>query len=199
MWVSGDNFVNGRRRRVASAEVRRLDPQSLVTHLDGLYRAAWALCGSREDAEDLVQETCAQVLARPRVIRGDERAYLLRALRNTFYSRLRTASRRPQTTALDDLEPPDLRPGQQPDRAFEARELIELIADLPEDFRLAIAAVDILGLSYGEAARALDVREATLTTRIYRARQRLVRLLSGEPEPGARPREQTGSDRSLTK
>jgi RNA polymerase sigma-70 factor (ECF subfamily) len=35
----------------------QLDPQSLGDHLDRLYRAAWALCGSREDAEDLVQDT----------------------------------------------------------------------------------------------------------------------------------------------
>ncbi len=83
---------------------------SLGQHLDALYRAAWALCGSREDAEDLVQETFARVLARPRVIRGDERGYLMRALRNTFYSRLRTQSRRPQTGAtLDDVQPPDPR------------------------------------------------------------------------------------------
>ena len=90
--------------------MRRLDPTSLGQHLDALYRAAWALCGSHEDAEDLVQETFARVLARPRVIRGDERGYLMRALRNTFYSRLRTASRRPQTgVSLDDVQPADPR------------------------------------------------------------------------------------------
>jgi hypothetical protein len=37
--------------------MRTLDPQALSQHVDRLYRAAWALCGSREDAEDLVQET----------------------------------------------------------------------------------------------------------------------------------------------
>src|SRR6201994_1775462 len=83
--------------RVGLAQVRLLDPTSLGQHLDALYRAAWAMCGSREDAEDLVQETFARVLARPRVVHGDERGYLLRALRNTFYSKLRTESRRPQT------------------------------------------------------------------------------------------------------
>jgi hypothetical protein len=40
---------------------RTLDPAQLGDHLDRLYRAAWALCGSREDAEDLVQETYARV------------------------------------------------------------------------------------------------------------------------------------------
>jgi RNA polymerase sigma-70 factor (ECF subfamily) len=162
--------------------VRRLDPKSLGLHLDALYRAAWALCGSREDADDLVQETFVRVLARPRMVRGDERGYLMRALRNTFYSRLRTQSRRPQTgPTLDDVQPPDPRGTHQPERAAEVSEILETIAELPEDFRLAIVAVDILGLSYAEAAKALDAREATITTRLYRARQRVSRQLSDQP------------------
>jgi RNA polymerase sigma-70 factor (ECF subfamily) len=156
--------------------LRRLDPTSLAQHLDVLYRAAWGLCGSREDAEDLVQETYAKVLSRPRVIREDERAYLMRAMRNTFYSRLRTASRRPQEAAtLDDIEAADPRAIQRPAQAAEFGEILDAIGELPEDFRLAIVAVDILGLSYGEAAKALDAREATITTRLYRARQRIAR------------------------
>ena len=60
-----------------------LDPARLPDHIDALYRAAWGLCGSRADAEDLVQTTFLHVLKRPRIIRnGNERAYLLRVLRN---------------------------------------------------------------------------------------------------------------------
>jgi DNA-directed RNA polymerase specialized sigma24 family protein len=56
--------------------------------VDRLYRAAWALCGSREDTEDLVQETFARVLARPRVLSGDDELYyLMRVLRNTFLTK----------------------------------------------------------------------------------------------------------------
>jgi RNA polymerase sigma-70 factor (ECF subfamily) len=175
--------------------VRLLDPKSLGQHLDALYRAAWALCGSREDAEDLVQETFARVLARPRVVHGDERGYLMRALRNTFYSRLRTDSRRPQTGAtLDDVQPADPRTARQPEQAIEVREIMDAIAQLPEDFRMAIVAVDVLGLSYGEAARALGTREATITTRLYRARQRIARGLSPDSAPD---REGSGPKRSL--
>jgi RNA polymerase sigma-70 factor (ECF subfamily) len=153
--------------------VRRLDPQALGDHLDAMYRASWAMCGSREDAEDLVQDTFARVLARPRLIRGDERGYLLQALRNTFRSSLRTQSRRPRTTAMaDDREPVDPR-APAPDRLAETAEVLRAISELPEDFRLAIVAVDIVGLSYGEAARVLDTREATITTRLYRARKRI--------------------------
>ncbi len=163
--------------------------------MDALYRAAWALCGSREDAEDLVQETFARVLARPRVVRGDERGYLMRALRNTFYSRLRTESRRPQAGAsLDDLQPADPRAVRQPEQAIEVTEIMETIAELPEDFRLAIVAVDVLGLSYGEAARALGTSEATITTRLYRARQRIAQRLSPDAPPA---REGSGPKRSL--
>src|SRR6266571_4578910 len=71
---------------------RPLDAGRLGDHIDRLYRAAWALCGSREDAEDLVQETFVRVLARPRVLRGeDELYYLMRVLRNTFLTGLRSA------------------------------------------------------------------------------------------------------------
>jgi RNA polymerase sigma-70 factor (ECF subfamily) len=164
--------------------MRTLDPQSLSKHLDRLYRAAWALCGSREDAEDLVQETFARVLARPRVIQGDDELYyLMRVLRNTFLTSLRTASRRPVTVAtLEDVVSADPKPMGRPERAIEVQELYATIAELSEDFRLALVAVDVLGLSYREAARALRVRESTLTTRLFRARKQVATHLS-VPQP----------------
>jgi len=82
---------------------RSLDSARLGDHLDRLYRAAWALCGSREDAEDLVQETYAWVLARPRLLRNeDDLGYLLGALRNAFLTRKRTESRRLRADPLPD-------------------------------------------------------------------------------------------------
>ena len=163
--------------------MRTLDPQSLTQHVDRLYRAAWALCGSREDAEDLVQETFARVLSRPRVIQGDDDLYyLMRVLRNTFLTGIRTASRRPHTVAtLEDVVTVDPRPMGRPEQALEVQEVYETIAQLPEDFRLALVAVDVLGLSYREASRALRVREATLTTRLFRARKQIARRLAAEP------------------
>jgi RNA polymerase sigma-70 factor (ECF subfamily) len=154
-----------------------------------MYRAAWALCGRREDAEDLVQETFARVLARPRMVQGEDEAYyLMRALRNTFYTSRRTASRRPLTGAvLEDVIAADPRPTSRPERAIEVQELYATIALLPEDFRLALVAVDVLGLSYREAARALRVREATITTRLFRARRQVARALDPEPATDAPP------------
>lgn len=166
--------------------MRTLDPQSLSKHVDRLYRAAWALCGSREDAEDLVQETFARVLARPRRLSGDDELYyLMRVLRNTFLTSRRTASRRPVTVAtLEDVVTADPRPLGQPERALEIQEVYATIAQLPEDRRLVLVAVDVLGLSYREAARALRVREATITTRLFRARKQVARELE-EPAPDA--------------
>jgi RNA polymerase sigma-70 factor (ECF subfamily) len=170
-------------------DVARLDPDSLAAHTDRLYRAAWALCGSAHDAEDLVQETFARVLARPRILRGqDELAYLMHALRNTFLSGRRAAARRPALVAapVEDLPLSDQRTSTQPEAALAASELLAAVAQLDEDFRLALIAVDIVGLSYAEAARVLGTREATITTRLYRARQRLARRLAS-PREGTAP------------
>jgi RNA polymerase sigma-70 factor, ECF subfamily len=151
---------------------RQLDPDSLGDHVDRLYRAAWGLCGSREDAEDLVQETYAKVLSKPRFLRNDDDlGYLLRVLRNTFYSSHRTAQRRPREAPMpEDYEPVDLRPGLRPDQALEAREVFEVIAGLAPDFRDALIAVDVAGLTYREAGKLLGAKEATITSRLFRAR-----------------------------
>lgn len=161
------------------SEGHQLDPESLGDHVDRLYRAAWSLCGSREEAEDLVQETFARVLSKPRFLRNDDDiGYLLRVLRNTFVSSRRAASRRPITDPLpDDLSLVEDRSAPSPEAQIEVTELYAQIAALPEQFRDALVAVDVVGLSYRDAANALRVREATLTTRVYRARQRLADAL----------------------
>jgi RNA polymerase sigma-70 factor, ECF subfamily len=162
--------------------MRILDPESLSKHVDRLYRAAWGLCGSREDAEDLVQETFARVLSRQRLLHGDDELYyLMRVLRNTFLTSRRTASRRPVTVAtLEDVVTADPKPLGRPEQALEIQELYATIAELPEDFRMALVAIDVLGLSYREAARALRVREATITTRLFRARKQVAQRLREE-------------------
>lgn len=161
---------------------RNLDSARLGDHLDRLYRAAWALTGSREDAEDLVQETYARVLARPRLLRNeDDLGYLLRSLRNTFLNQKRTERRRLRTDPLpDELDLVADPWAREPSAALEASELYAAIAALPEAYRDALVAVDITGLSYKEAARALRIREGTVMSRLYRARQQVVRRLDGD-------------------
>src|ERR1700716_3200565 len=168
----------------------QLDPRALGDHIDRLYRAARSLCGSREEAEDLVQETFARILRKPRMLRSeDDLGYLLRVLRNTFFSQRRTASRRPQTTPLpDDLDLIEDRGGARPVASIEHGALYAAISGLPDDFRDALIAIDVVGLSYREAARALRVREGTITTRLHRARQRVARQLDESPSSTERPR-----------
>jgi RNA polymerase sigma-70 factor (ECF subfamily) len=165
---------------------RQLDPEALGDHIDRLYRAAWSLCGSREEAEDLVQETFARVLSRPRFLHSeDDVGYLLRVLRNTFFSQRRTAGRRPQTTPLpDDADVIEDRTAPAVDARIETAELYAALSRLPDDFRDALVAIDVAGLSYREAARALHVREATITTRLHRARQRVAKDLLSDRPPG---------------
>jgi len=160
---------------------RGLAPTRLGDHLDGLYRAAWALCGSREDAEDLVQETYSRVLARPRLLRSeDDLGYLLRALRNTFLTQKRTESRRIRSSPLPDqldlVADPHAR---EPQAALDAAELYAAVAELPGDFRDVLVAIDVAGLSYRETARALRIREGTVMSRLYRARKQVVQAIEG--------------------
>jgi RNA polymerase sigma-70 factor (ECF subfamily) len=180
-----------RRMTTDDARQRTLDPTRLGDHVDRLYRAAWALCGSREEAEDLVQETYVRVLARPRIVRNDDDlGYLLRALRNTFLTQKRSEQRRLSTGPLPDRLDLVADPrARDPEAALEAGEVFAAIAALPDDFRDVLVAVDVTGLSYKEAARALRIREGTVMSRLYRARQHVVRHLDGAPPAHGHPAE----------
>src|SRR5215217_3805990 len=151
---------------------RTLDPSRLGDHIDRLYRAACALTGSRVAADDLVQDTYAKVLAKPRLLRGDDDVgYLLKTMRNLFYDERRQAARR----ATDPVDPEDLSRveafGGGPAEAAEQRELLATVAALPPEFRDVLVAVDIAGLSYKEAARLVGAPEGTVMSRLYRARK----------------------------
>jgi RNA polymerase sigma-70 factor, ECF subfamily len=160
-------------------QAHALDPARLGDHLDRLHRAAWALCGTRHDADDLVQETYAKILARPRIVRREgDLAYLLRALHNTFVSQKRAQARRLAPGELDETT--ERLATAHPlgtEEAAEQREVYGAIAALPDDFRAALVLVDVAGLSYAEAARALRVREGTLTSRVFRARREAAKTL----------------------
>jgi RNA polymerase sigma-70 factor (ECF subfamily) len=161
---------------------RRLDPAAAADHVDRLLRAAWGLCGSREDAEDLVQETYARVFAKPRLLSGeDDLPYLLRVLRNTYFSKYRSAARAPAEEVIDEEMPlADPRGTFRPDVALEANEVLRVVASLPEEFRDVLVAVDVTGLSYKETARALKIREGTVMSRLSRAREKVIAALAAQ-------------------
>jgi RNA polymerase sigma-70 factor, ECF subfamily len=156
-----------------------LDADSALRHLDRLHAAALALTGNRADAEDLVQETYLTLLRRPRQLRGtSELAYLMTMLRNRFIDDRRTAARRQISVGLFELDDqPDPRAGMRPDRVAENREVLDVVHALESPFRETVVAVDVIGLSYKEAAAALDVPVGTVMSRLARGRDRVVLAL----------------------
>ena len=172
---AGDGASSARLPTLRPGMPHVLDPATLPDHTDALYRAAWAMCGSRTDAEDLVQTTFVQVLRRPRIIRTDnDRAYLLRALRNVYATAYRAKSRRPPTSPLPD---DNLLAASEPS-SISAREMMAAIATAPPLYRDAVIAVDVLGLSYREAASAFRTEEKTIATRLHRGRKHVVAELA---------------------
>jgi RNA polymerase sigma-70 factor (ECF subfamily) len=159
---------------------RTLDPSRLGDHIDRLYRAACALTGSRVAADDLVQDTYARVLSKPRLLKNDDDlGYLLRVMRNLFLDQRRQAARR----ATDPVDPEDLEQVEGairgPEAAAEQRELLAVVAALPDEFRDVLVAVDVTGLSYKEASGVLGVPEGTVMSRLYRARKRVIAEVGG--------------------
>jgi len=164
----------------------KLDANSALRHLDRLHAAALALCGNRADADDLVQETYLSLLRRPRRVHAhSEVAYLMTMLRHRFIDDRRTAARRQAMwSGVDEIEQAaDPRSGMRPDRVAEDREVIDAVHALEPPFRETVVAVDVLGLSYKEAAAALDVPVGTIMSRLARGRDRVIRALEPEPEP----------------
>jgi len=161
-----------------SGSGRALDPQRLGDHAARLYRAAYGLCGSREDAEDLVQSTYERILRRPRFVRHEhDLAYLLRVLRNTWISSGRGGRLPIVPLEADEI---DVIPDPREDAALESlrtAEIHELLRELTIPLREAVVAVDVLGLSYKEAARALGTKEGTIMSRLHRGRSQLATRL----------------------
>jgi RNA polymerase sigma-70 factor, ECF subfamily len=165
---------------------RQLDPDSLANHVARLYRAAYGLCGSRQDAEDLVQDTYERVLRRPRFVRRDgDLAYLMKVMRNTWISSRRTARVLTVPAAGEEIE----QHGGQRDpiaESIDAAPVYEALCELSRPLREAVVAVDVIGLSYRDAARALGTKQGTIMSRVSRGRGQIAaRLLEAEQRPDA--------------
>jgi RNA polymerase sigma-70 factor (ECF subfamily) len=150
--------------------MRPLDPESLGSHTARLYRAAYGLCGSRQDAEDLVQDTFERVLRRPRFLRRDEDlVYLLRVLRNTWITPGRAKRQVPTSPVGEEIDAIEA-PHDPIAQAIEGAGVYEALQELTQPLREALVAVDVMGLSYREAAKALGTREGTIMSRLHRGR-----------------------------
>jgi RNA polymerase sigma-70 factor, ECF subfamily len=164
---------------------------------DQVYRVARRLVSSREEAEDLVQETYARAFRswRSYTPGTNLRAWLLRILTNLNIDRGRRRQRAPEEQPLEEgdyflynkLEQADGgRPSDQ-DRVVERLSqdgVVNALSAVPHNFRDVLVLVDIGDFTYQDAAQILDIPVGTVMSRLHRGRRILKRELAeqlGEP------------------
>ena len=158
---------------------------------DQVYRVARRLVGSREEAEDLMQEAYARAFRSWHQYQPGTnlRAWLLRILTNLNIDRGRRVQRSPDTQPLEEgdyflynkLEStlPDENPDEE--RVIERlsqNSVVEALADVPHDFRDVVVLVDIGEFSYADAAQILDIPVGTVMSRLHRGRRVLKKNLA---------------------
>jgi RNA polymerase sigma-70 factor, ECF subfamily len=158
---------------------------------DQVYNVARRLVSSREEAEDLMQETYARAFGNWRSFAPGTnlRAWLLRILTNLNIDRGRRAQRTPQMQPLEEgdyflynrLEAADGERSPSEERVLSRlsqNHVVEALADLPHDFRDVVVLVDIGDFSYAEAAQILDIPIGTVMSRLHRGRRMLKKELA---------------------
>ena len=158
---------------------------------DQVFRVARHLAGSREEAEDLVQETYARAFRSWRSFQPGTnlRAWLLRILTNLNIDRGRRLQRTPDVQPLEEgdyflynrLEStmPDENPDEE--RVIERlsqNSVVDALAEIPHDFRDVVVLVDIGEFSYAEAAQILDIPVGTVMSRLHRGRRILKQAMA---------------------
>ena len=155
----------------------------IEAELPRLRRFALALTRDGDRADDLVQDCVARALAAWTTRRGDDeslRPWLFAILHNCWRSRLQREGARPDSRRLDEAgEEPQASGGQW--ERLELRDMDVALALLPDDWRALLLLVVVEGLSYEAAARVQDIPLGTVMSRLGRARERLRRLMDGEP------------------
>jgi RNA polymerase sigma-70 factor, ECF subfamily len=177
-------------RIAAEARNRVRFEEEALALADQVYRVARHLAPSREEAEDLVQETYARAFRSWRSFQPGTnlRAWLLRILTNLNIDRGRRSQRAPQTTALeandyylyDKLSESDGGIGDE-ERVVERLsqdDIVSALSAVPHDFRDVIVLVDIGDFSYQDAANILDIPIGTVMSRLHRGRRVLKRELA---------------------
>src|SRR5215813_12917526 len=178
-------------RRIAEEARDRVRFEEEALQLsDQVYRVARRLAGSREEAEDLVQETYARAFRAWRSYQPGTnlRAWLLRILTNLNIDRGRRLQRAPDTQPLEEgdyflynrLEEAAGSPPSDEDRVVERLsqdDIVSALSAVPHDFRDVLVLVDIGDFSYADAAQILDIPVGTVMSRLHRGRRILKREL----------------------
>ena len=177
-------------RRIAEEARDRVRFEEEVLELaDQVYRVARRLVGSKEEAEDLVQETYARAFRSWRSFTPGTnlRAWLFRILTNLNIDRGRRQQRTPDTQPLEEgdyflynrLE--ETAPEEDTERIVERLSqdsVVYALSAVPHDFRDVIVLVDIGDFSYQDAAQILDIPIGTVMSRLHRGRRILKRELA---------------------
>jgi RNA polymerase sigma-70 factor, ECF subfamily len=158
---------------------------------DQVYRVARRLVGSREEAEDLMQETYARAF---RGWRGytpgtNLRAWLLRILTNLNIDRGRRQQRAPDMQPLEEgdyflynkLEESSRDTNLDEEHVVERLsqdDIVGALSAVPHDFRDVIVLVDIGDFTYADAAQILDIPVGTVMSRLHRGRRILKKELA---------------------
>jgi RNA polymerase sigma-70 factor (ECF subfamily) len=171
--------------RAAQSGDRSAFAQLVDRYWDRLYRWLYHLTRDRHTAEDLTQETFLKTLAAIRSFRpgSNFRAWVFRIGHNNFVNQKRS-DRRTKHPLPDDAAGLE---SSGPVHAAEDREALELVAkavtELPSDFRAALLLRVEEGLSFREVAKVLGTTEETARWRVFKARQKLMKVLSPELLP----------------
>ena len=168
----------------------------LVTrHERRVYAVCLRILGNAEDAADATQDTLLSVVRKLEGFRGDAAftTWVHRIAMNVCYDHLRRAQRRPVLHRVLDEELPAHEAGPPvPDHAdavADAHLVASALAQVPEDFRVAIVLADMQDLPYEEIAKVLDLPIGTVKSRVHRGRVAFARALGAPPgEPEAAPR-----------
>jgi RNA polymerase sigma-70 factor, ECF subfamily len=189
--ASGDEGGDGGtvRQELTDAQRREQFEAHALPYLDQLYSAALRYTRNPTDAEDLVQEAFAKAYAAFHQYRPGTnlRAWLYRILTNTYINAYRKEQRQPQQVAADAYDDFSLydriaettsAPAEvEVLRGLTDDEIKKALADLPEQFRLAVYLADVEGFSYAEIAEMMDTPIGTVMSRLHRGRARLQKAL----------------------
>jgi RNA polymerase sigma-70 factor, ECF subfamily len=182
----------GRRAATEARERVRFEEEALEL-ADQVYRVARRMVGTREEAEELVQDTYARAFRSWRSFTPgtNMRAWLLRILTNLNTDRGRKIQRTPDQQPLEEsdyflankLAAVEGEQALDQERVVERLSqggVVDALAALPHDFRDVVVLVDLGDFSYADAAQILDVPIGTVMSRLHRGRRILKKTLAEE-------------------